>query len=318
MSAAGAPSLGGMRTLAIAVVTALLALVPIARANGGESAAPPAVPALAKPAVIGASISAGIGLDPTSNPFAGEKSKLQLAQIVDASILATHETPWNGADFNFFSSPEGIAKRSAADAKAAKPTVLVALDYLFWLGYGPGSDEKREQRVEAGLKNLDAFACTVLVGDLPDFRGAGTNRMYLPPESIPPAETLARFNKRIYAWAKEKKNVVVVPQAEMLRKLIADEPIAVGGITFEKGSKAKLLQSDNLHTTLVGTCALWAVAVEAWRAQDPTIPAEAFLVEPNALAAKAEELARAAPVKKAKGQRAKPKEKAGEKAGAGG
>jgi len=269
-------------------------------------------------AVIGASVSAGIGLDPTSNAFAGEKSKTQLAEIIDASLLFEHDAPWNGADFNFFSSPEAIARRSAADAKAEKPTALIAIDYLFWLGYGNGSNEKRLARLEAGLKLLESFTCPVLVGDLSDFHGAGTNPFYLPKESIPPAESLAQMNKAIYAWAKERKNVVVVPLAEMLRKIIVDEPISVGGVTFEKGSKARLLQQDNLHTTLEGTCALWCIAVEAWRAMDPTIPAEAFLANPTELAKKVEAAAASAPVKPKRAKPGKAKPKKAEKAGTGG
>lgn len=310
-----------MQTLAMLapLLVAALAIAPT-RVDGTSPAVAP-VPALQQIAVIGASVSAGIGLDPTANAFAGEKSKLQLAQIVDASILAPHAAPFNGADFNFFSSPEPIAKRSAASAKAAKPSALVAIDYLFWLGYGPGSDAKRADRVDAGLKLLESFTCPVLVGDLPDFHGAGTNPMYLPPSSIPPAEAIAAMNKRIYAWAKEHKNVVMVPMGEMLRKVIVDEEFTVAGTTFGKGSKERLLQPDNLHTTLEGTCGLWALAVEAWRAADPTLPAEAFLIDIPALAKKAEEVAaNAAPAKEKKGKKAervKPVPKK-EKAGTGG
>jgi len=303
-----------------------LCLLP-AHAFGGDAPTAPApaakaavaVPALQRCAVVGASVSAGFGLDPGANAFAGEKSKLQMAQIVDASIAGPHETPHNGADLNFFSSPEGIAKRAAADAKAARPTALVAIDYLFWMGYGPGGDEKREERVATGLKHLEAFACPVLVGDLPDFRGAGTNPMYLPKESIPSAEALAAMNKRIYAWALDRKNVVIVPMAEMLRKLITDEPFTVGGTLFDKGSKPRLLQADNLHTTLEGTCALWALAVEAWRKADATIPEDAFLIEVPTLAKKAAEARESAAPVKGKAKKTKPaakKEKAG--AGAGG
>lgn len=297
----------------------LLAPRPADKGADARAATAAAVPALQRVAVIGASVSAGIGLDPRADPLAGEASRLQLAQIVDASIQGPHETPFNGADFNFFSSPEGIAKRSVADAKAAKPTALVAIDYLFWLGYGSGSEEKRAERVAAGLKLLETFTCPVLVGDLPDFRGAGTNPFFLPPTSIPAAESLAAMNKSIYAWAKERKNVVVVPMAEMLRKLIVDEPFTVAGTTYEKGSKSRLLQGDNLHTTLEGTCGLWALAVESWRAADPTLPADALLVDIDALAKKAEAARDALPSAKGKGKRAKGGEKADkkEKAGAG-
>lgn len=309
--------------LAAHLVLLALALVPASSfatdtpaAPAPAAKAPVAVPALQHCAVVGASVSAGFGLDPTANAFAGEKSKLQMAQIVDASIVGPHEAPHNAADLNFFSSPEGIAKREVADAKAAKPTALVAIDFLFWMGYGPGGDEKREERVSTGLKHLEAFACPVLVGDLPDFRGAGTNPMFLPKESIPSAEALARMNKRIYEWAKEHKNVAVVPMAEMLRKLIADEPFTVGGTTYEKGSKARLLQADNLHTTIEGTCALWVLAVEAWCKVDTTIQADAFNLDIPALAKKAAEPRQAATPVKGKGQKAKPAAKK-EKAGAG-
>ncbi len=282
---------------------------PIARTVLETESAPKAVaavPALKHLAVIGASVSAGIGLDPTANAFAGEQSKVQLAQIVNASILAPHDEPHNGADFNFFSSAEPIAKRSAAAAKAAKPTALVAIDYLFWLGYGPGSDSSRADRLDAGLKLLEGFTCPVLVGDLPDFHGAGTSPMYLPKSSIPPSEALSAMNKRVYAWAKEHKNVVVVPMAEMLRKVIADEEFTVGGTTYGKGSKSRLLQADNLHTTLEGTCGLWALAVEAWRAADPTLPAEAIAIDVPALAKKVEAAAAAAPAPKGKVGKSKP------------
>ncbi len=296
--------------------------------TGTEPKSVAAVPALAKIAVLGASVSAGFGLDPTANPFAGDQSRVQIAQIVDASILAAHGAPHNGADLAFFTAPEAVGKRSIAAAKAEKPTAIVAIDFLFWMGYGAGSDDKRADRLDAGLKQLETFECPVLVGDLPDFRGAGTNPMYLPPSSIPPAEAIASMNKRIYSWAKEHKNVVIVPMGEMLRKVIVDEEFTVAGTTFGKGSKARLMQADNLHTTLEGTCGLWAIAVEAWRAADPTLPAEAFLIDIPALAKKTEEAAaNAAPAKgkpaPAKGkpgknaERVKPTPKK-EKAGTGG
>lgn len=303
-------------------LAAALALILPAAARGADAPGPVGTPTKKAEvavwrhvAVLGASVSAGFGLDPTANAFAGEKSKIQMAQIVDASMLLDHDLPWNGADLNFFSSPEAIAKRSVADAKAEKPTAVIAIDYLFWLGYGNGSPEKRSARVEAGLKLLESFTCPVLVGDLSDFHGAGTNPMFLPKESIPPAESLAQMNKAIYAWARERKNVVVVPLAEMLRKVIVDEPITVGGVTFEKGSKARLMQSDNLHTTLEGTCALWCIAIEAWRAADPTIPAEAFLSNPTELAKKVEAAAASAPVKPKRAKPGKAKPKKAEKAG---
>jgi len=306
-----------MRTLSLAVLC--LSVLPTAlRAGDTTAAAAPRVDALQRIAIVGASMSAGFGLDPEANPMMGQESKMQLAQIVEASIVGPHEPVHNGATMMFFTAPEPTAKRALAEAKTAKPTVIVALDYLFWMGYGSGNEAKREERVKSALALLEPFECPILLSDLPDFNGAKPDPMMLPPQAIPPAETIVKLNKQIGEWAKEHKNVVLVPQGEMLRKLIADEEIQAGGNTFVKGSRARLLQADGLHTTLEGTCAMWASAVDAWRAHDATLPVDALLIDVAQLAAKAKGAPPAKPgtaVKPGKAKKAKAKEKAGKTGG---
>lgn len=301
-----------MRTLCLAALC-LIAFPPSLLAGDATATAAARVAVLQRVAIVGASMSAGFGLDPEAGPFSGQESKVQLAQIVEASIVGPHEPVHNGATMMFFTAPEPTAKRSLATAKAAKPTVLVALDYLFWMGYGPGSDAKREERVTSALAMLEDFECPILLSDLPDFNASLPDPMMLPKESIPPAKTIVELNEKIGEWAKGRKNVVLVPQGEMLRKLIADEEIKAGGNTFEKGSRARLMQRDNLHTTLEGTCAMWAGAVDAWRAQDPSIPADALVLDVVKLA----ERLQAAPavksgptVKPGKAKKTGPKKKA--------
>ncbi len=302
-----------MRTLCLAALC-LIALPPALFAGDTTATTAARVPVLQRVAIVGASMSAGFGLDPEANPMMGQESGLQLAQIVEASIVGPHEPVRNGATMMFFTAPEPTAKRALAEAKAAKPTLLVALDYLFWMGYGPGSEAKREDRVKSALAMLEPFTCPILLSDLPDFNASLPDPMMLPKESIPPAEVIVKLNKQIREWAKDRKNVVVVPQGEMLRKLIADEEIKAGGNTFEKGSRARLLQKDGLHTTLDGTCAIWVSAIDAWRAQDPALPADALLLDVVKMAekSKAAPAAKSGPtVRPGKVKKAKPKEKAG-------
>lgn len=298
-------------TLASLALAALL--LPFAHA--GDTAAPAKAPApLAKIAIVGASVSSGMGLDPNADPMSGAESKVRLANVVEASLVGAHDPIVDESTLMFFTSPKGLAASTAKSANAAKPSMLVALDYLFWLGYGPGSESARIERLDAGLKALEAFKCPVLLGDFADFNGANVSRMMLAPENIPSKETLDKLNAQVAEWAKKHANVVVVPVAEMFRKLRADEAIEVRGNKFAKGSRAKLMQQDGLHTTLEGTCALWVIAIDAYLATKPAgVDEKAFECDVAKLAAKA-------PTALAGDDKSKPKAKgkAKEKAGAGG
>lgn len=295
-------------------VLALASLV-LPFAHAGDTAAPAKAPApLAKIAIVGASVSSGMGLDPNADPMSGAESKVRLANVVEASLVGAHDPIVDESTLMFFTSPKGLAASTAKSANAAKPSMLVALDYLFWLGYGPGSESARIERLDAGLKALEAFKCPVLLGDFADFNGANVSRMMLAPENIPSKETLDKLNAQVAEWAKKHANVVVVPVAEMFRKLRADEAIEVRGNKFAKGSRAKLMQQDGLHTTLEGTCALWVIAIDAYLATKPAgVDEKAFECDVAKLAAKA-------PTALAGDDKSKPKAKgkAKEKAGAGG
>jgi hypothetical protein len=169
--------------------------------------------------------------------------------------------------------------------------------------------------VKSALAMLEPFTCPILLSDLPDFNASKPDPMMLPPQSIPPAETIAALNKVIVDWAKARKNVVLVPQGEMLRKLIADEEIQAAGNTYPKGSRSRLMQADGLHTTLEGTCAMWVTAVDAWRAADPALPADAILLDVAKLTGKVQGAAApakaGATVKPTKVKKTKAKEKTG-------
>lgn len=253
-----------MKLLALA----LTSLAFLGASFRGGDPAQPAPPALRRVAIVGASVSAGFGLDPEHDILSGRESQVRLASVVNASILGAHDSPVDRATMAFFMKPADFASKQAREVAEAKPSMVVALDYLFWMSYGrkePGD----KARFEAGLKALEPFTCPVLVGDLPDFNGVEVSPMMLPAPAIPSKEALAWCNERLREWAKGRANVVVVPVREMFAKLLADEPIELRGNSFAAGAKRKLMQLDGLHTTLEGTSALWVLALDAWLATKP-------------------------------------------------
>lgn len=276
-----------MKTKLVLLAALSFVVVQFLRADTGTATGPAPAP-LAKPAIVGASVSAGVGLDPSADAFQGQESKLRLANVVAASIVGTHDPIHDLSSYVFFTAPKPTAKKSAKEAADAKPSVVVALDYLFWLGFGPGDEKARLARLEDGFKALEAVKAPLLLGDLPDFNGVEVSMMMLSPDAIPAKDVLAKLNARIAEFAKKHENVVVVPIQEMFRKLNAGEEFEIHGNKFGKDARSKLMQSDGLHTTLEGTCAMWVLAVDAWLAKKPAgLDEKAFVLDVAQLVAQA-------------------------------
>jgi hypothetical protein len=263
--------------------------------KGGATAPPPraaaaAVPALERVAVIGASMSAGFRLDGNTDPFAA--STIDLAKIVDASLNVKHEPIVNQASGMFFADPRGTGQSTMKALAEAKPTLVVALDYLFWFGYGMKKEEQRVPQLEAALEALGKLTCPILLGDLPDMSLASKvpdpvfGRPMLQPEMLPQPATLEKLNEKIAAFAQAHENVVLVPLATLTAKLQADEEVVVRANKYPKGSIDKLMQADRLHTTLEGTCAVWVVALDTWLGKTKDLPAQAFELDVAKLAKK--------------------------------
>src|SRR5580765_3781161 len=151
-----------------------------------------AVPALQRIAVIGASLTAGMGLDP-ANPLA---SRLNLSKVVEASLKSAHDPVLQQGSLMFFMDPIGTAKGMAPALKSAKPTLIVGVDYLFWFGYGSNlpNEADRLALLEKGLKTLEEYDCPILVGDFPDMSAATkVPQPILPADAVPSAETLKKL-----------------------------------------------------------------------------------------------------------------------------
>ncbi len=207
--------------------------------------------------IIGASASAGFI---ESEPFGGPTtSKLRLNRYLDAALVASHEPVRNFASAMFFMQPEQQGQSQSERALQSNPSLVIALDYLFWFCYGDGStDKERLQRFEQGLKLLEAFRCPLIVGDLPD-ASAAVERM-LTPDEIPSPAALAAANRRLKEWASGRKQTVVVPLSAFMRNAMANKPLTVHGHTLAEGKTRVLLQDDKLHPSAAG-CAVLALAI---------------------------------------------------------
>jgi hypothetical protein len=281
------------------------------------AAAPAKVAALEHIAVIGASISAGFGLDDSKESFA--ESTIQLSNIIDASLNVAHQPTVSAATMLFFMNPQQCSTQSMALIAKEKPTLVVGLDYLFWFGYGSGKDLKEETRiarVDAALKELEPLTCTILLGDLPDMTLATkASEPMLQANQVPQPDTLKKINANITAWCAAHKNVVLVPLADLTAKVQSDSEVTVRGNTWPKGSIAKLMQKDRLHTTLEGTCAVWALAADCLMKAHKDVPETSFELDVAKLMPKVGP-AKAAPKKNAEptppaGKDAKAKAKSG-------
>lgn len=203
-------------------------------------------PALARIEVIGASMTDGFGV------------KGSLGSLLKHTLVPETDHFETRGSLFFFAMPLDTGNEQVEEALDAEPTLLVALDFLFWYGYGSTNaegglletEDERLELLEVGLELLDEFECPLLVGDFPDMSGA-VGRV-LQARQMPAPETLKKLSARVNAWAAEKQNVRVVPLARMVEDLLSDKPLRIGRHDWPAGSTRRLLQADRLHPTLEG------------------------------------------------------------------
>ncbi len=216
--------------------------------------------------VIGASVSDGFGLAMTTEtakpdhdvPGAGRRGSVmrsfKLNDVLAAITGPDSPRPRSEASSMFFMSAERTGARQVQEALAAKATPVIAVDYLFWYAYGVMPEEDRAELFEKGLANLARIEAPVVVGDIPDMSDA-IDRM-LSRAQVPRSETLTRLNERLRVWAAERKNVVVMPLAEVVARGKDGGRVTLGGITYEGDSARGLLQDDRLHASTTGMVAI--------------------------------------------------------------
>ncbi len=204
--------------------------------------------------IIGASVSGGF----TDGPMFGAKAPGEsvslhrlLKRWCDGDAKVTTHPPIEM--WMLFRDPAKTGQKEVLMAKRRKPDAVVAIDFLFWFVYGYVSGDPEAQRaagLERGLALLDQLEVPLMVGDLPDMRGAA-NRM-LKARQIPSVQVLKRLNRRLRSWAEQRGDVTLVPLAALVKELKhegSELPLKTGAL---RTPPAALLQSDRLHATRLG------------------------------------------------------------------
>lgn len=216
---------------------------------------PPPRPLFERVEVIGASVSSGRGL------------RVDFGDALAATWTSSAVAIESRAEQHFFLKPVERASRQIDAALAAEPTLIVGVDFLFWLGYGAGgpsgaalkSEDERLALLERGLHELERVRCTLVLGDFPDM-SASVGHMLLRSQ-VPTEATLVLLNARLREWASPRKNVVVVSLAKLVAGMRAEEAVSIGATTFAPDETRRWLQRDRLHTTERGLVAV-ALAVD--------------------------------------------------------
>jgi hypothetical protein len=254
-------------------------LLSFALASQGTPAAPGTapVPLLQRIVVLGASVSDGFGLESQVGARTG------MTDVVHSAIVAPHGTVKATTSLLFFTSPDQIGASLVAKVREADPTLVFAIDYLFWFAYGAAAtDEARLEHLDRGLASLEALDCPLLLGDIPDMSAAarpdpaGQVPPLLVPEQVPSEKSLALLNGRIRSWAAGRKHVLVVPVADFIARLHAGTEIEIHGNRWSAGAREKLIGPDRLHPTLEGAVALWLAGLDALAAARDDLPSTAI------------------------------------------
>ena len=219
-------------------------------------------------AVIGASASSGFGI---LLRYVNEKNMLSsrticMREIVEEVVTANDTKLIGDGDGWFFMSPERTGTTQIKAAIEFQPTLVIAIDYPLWFGYGnrdlegqliPRGNAGRQARLElleTGLKQLDTFSCPIIIGDFPDMSDA--IGYMLSANQVPSPDTLVALNERLKTWASKRPNVHVLEMSKLLDNMRSDASFEIGRQEWPTGSKSRFMQNDNLHPTLDGLIVL--------------------------------------------------------------
>jgi len=215
--------------------------------------------------IIGASVSGGFKDSPLFGAAETGDTVPLLAVMKRWAGDGARVTSHNPTDMiRMFEDPTKFATDQMTGVQKAAPDFLLAIDFAFWFAYGPvRGDESvaRSQKLAAGLAMLDKIEVPVLLGDLPDMRGAA--RRMLAESWIPSPALLKQLNDQLAAFVRSHENIHLVPLADLVRRMKDDGvplPLATGPLVAPPGS---LQQADRLHATRLG------MAYLAYSLQEP-------------------------------------------------
>lgn len=197
----------------------------------------------------------------------------KLRFYLDAAIAAPHPPLRDLSTALMFLNPDALGPEQVEAAVAAKPTLVIGVDFLFWSCYGQGlTDAGRMRRFEDGLKLLDQIPCPLVLGDIPD-ASAATNTGIISADMVADARVRAAANARLKAWAAVHPKVAIVPLAQFMREIAENKAVIIHGRTFAAGTTRAFLQNDELHPTPRGAALLALGILDALVKKDREIPA---------------------------------------------
>jgi hypothetical protein len=204
-------------------------------------------PALERVVTLGASLTAGFGVG------------IEFASVLESLLTVDGEVE-SVVDVRFFLDPRGVGEKCMQRVLALDPTLLCAIDFLFWFAYGDteisgdGEDEValRLDRLEQGFELLERCTAIVVVGDFPDMNSAEGHM--LRRSQIPSPAALRALNERLRVWAGARDRVVVLPLSQRRELLRSTEGFRVGRVEIPAGSE--LLLADELHPSHEGQAAI--------------------------------------------------------------
>ncbi|MEZ6003575.1 MAG: hypothetical protein R3F33_05250 [Planctomycetota bacterium] len=249
-------------------ITSLLLLCSLLAGSPTAQTPAPRADLLDRVVVMGASVSAGFGL------CKDLEVATPLADLWNAALVDEPRPALDLGQNLFFLNPVFTGARLAQTAAEAQPSLVIAVDFLFWYGMSfrwYGEESQRLVGLELGLKELEKLDCPLVIGDFPDVRRAlhgtyeVTGRPVIFRSMIPEEETRAAMNERVRAWAAERPNVVLIPLAQILEDMATGQPMVLPGGQQLVGTPEEILQQDLLHPRLPATEGLVLKVLDALR-----------------------------------------------------
>ncbi len=254
---------------------------------------------LSRIAVIGASMSDGFGVRVSTTLPDGKKISegVNLAELVKASCKDPSIVVVNYTSSLYFMNPARTAKSSATRACGINaqemPTCVLAVDWLFWNGYGVSNvrgeklsgDTERMELLDNALACLEPFCAAnipIVLGDFPDMHSAIGGGMISAP-MVPSVECLTALNARVVQWALTKKNVCVVSLSKLTQDLLQKKSIHAAGREWDAQTLGPLLQKDRLHPTFAGTVTVLAATLDALDTKTANAALKSFEIDPVVL-----------------------------------
>jgi len=210
--------------------------------------------------IIGASVSDGYE---HTEKLGGAKSD---ALALDLYLQRVVKIP-AGRISNFsnrfcFVYPIGISHKQVADALGMKPSLIIAVDQLFWQLYGNfANSEQRLNTFKAALTKLDSITCPLVIGNIPD-ASHSINKM-LARSQVPQLDTINKANQILATWVSERKSTAIIDLASFMKRCVSNKEVKMLNITYPEGTTKNLLQADMLHPTAAGVKAISYAVIEA-------------------------------------------------------